>query len=126
MKTLMANYSHQQIADMVAHIKTHPHKAQAKLLDGDPIKGKEHYISCIACHQADGSGNQALNSPALAGLSDTYIVNQLIKFKNGTRGSGSGDQSGKLMQLSAQVLPDEQAMKDVAAYILSLSNETAK
>ena len=31
MKTLMANYSHQQIADMVAHIKTHPHKAQAKL-----------------------------------------------------------------------------------------------
>ena len=56
----------------------------------------------------------------MRGLSDTYIVNQLIKFKNGTRGSGSGDQSGKLMQLSAQVLPDEQAMKDVAAYILSL------
>ena len=120
MKTLMANYSHQQLADMVAHIKTHPHKAQAKLLDGDPIKGKEHYISCIACHEADGSGNEELESPAVRGLSDTYIVNQLIKFKNGTRGSGSGDQSGKLMQLSAQVLPDEQAMKDVAAYILSL------
>ncbi len=45
-----------------------------------------------------------------------------IKFKNGTRGSGSGDQSGKLMQLSAQALPDEQAMKDVAAYILTLEN----
>ena len=40
-----------------------------------------------------------------------------MKFKNGIRGSGNGDQSGKLMQLSAQVLPDEQAMKDVAAYI---------
>ena len=88
MKTLMANYSHQQLADMVAHIKTHPHKAQAKLLDGDPIKGKEHYISCIACHEADGSGNEELESPAVRGLSDTYIVNQLIKFKNGTRGSG--------------------------------------
>ena len=66
MKTLMANYSHQQLADMVAHIKTHPHKAQAKLLDGDPIKGKEHYISCIACHEADGSGNEELESPPCA------------------------------------------------------------
>ena len=120
MKTLMVNYSHQQIADMVAHIKTHPHKPQSGSLGGDPIKGKEHYISCIACHQADGSGNQALKSPALTGLSDIYIVNQLMKYKNGIRGSGSGDQSGKLMQLSAQVLPDKQAMKDVAAYILTL------
>ena len=105
---------------MVAHIKTHPHKPQSGSLGGDPIKGKEHYISCIACHQADGSGNQALKSPALTGLSDIYIVNQLMKYKNGIRGSGSGDQSGKLMQLSAQVLPDKQAMKDVAAYILTL------
>lgn len=41
----------------------------------------------------------------------------------GMRGNGSGDQSGKLMQLSAQVLPDEQAMKDVAAYIMTLESQ---
>ena len=124
MKTLMANYSDQQLADIVAHIKTHPHKAPTNTLGGDPIKGKQLYTSCITCHQADGSGSRQLNSPALRGLSDTYIVNQLMKFKDGTRGSGSGDQFGKLMQLSAQPLPDQQAMKDVAAYILTLENNS--
>lgn len=125
MKELMAGYSHQQIADIATYIKTHPHKPQTNTLGGDPVKGKALYSSCIACHQADGSGNQELDSPALRGLSDSYIVNQLVKFKDGTRGSYSGDQAGKLMQLSAQVLPDEQAMKDVAAYILTLKNGEA-
>ena len=94
------NYSHQQIAYLTAYIKTHRAKVQAVTLGGDPQKGKAIYVSCAPCHQASGAGNQILKSPSLLGLSDAYIVAQLLKFKDGSPGSGKGDTQGKLMQLS--------------------------
>ena len=90
------------------------------ILGGDPVKGKIHYQTCIACHQVDGKGNKILNSPSLLGHSDLYIYNQLIKFRNGQRGNGSGDKAGKIMQMSAKSLPDDQAIKDLAAYLTTL------
>jgi cytochrome c553 len=120
MKALMQNYSHQQMADMVAYIRTFKPKEQAISLGGDPVKGKTHYQTCIACHQVDGKGNKLLNSPSLLGHSDLYIYNQLIKFRNGHRGNGSGDKPGKIMQMSSKILPDDQAIKDLAAYLTTL------
>lgn len=120
MKALMQNYGNQQIADLVAYIRTFESKEQAISLGGDPVKGKAHYQTCIACHQFDGKGNEPLNAPSLLGQSDLYVYNQLIKFRNGHRGNGSGDKSGKIMQMSAKLLPDDQAMKDLAAYLTTL------
>ena len=123
MKALMRSYSHQQIADMVAYIKTHKPKAHPITLGGDPVRGKALYVSCIDCHQANGRGKPELKSPSIVGHSDVYIVNQLLKFKDGSRGSGKGDLQGRIMQMSMQTLKDEQAMKDVAAYLTTLSVE---
>jgi len=120
MRTLMGSYSHQQIADIVAYIKTHQAKPQTIALGGDPEKGKALYVSCIACHQENAQGSQALQAPSLGGLSDVYVVNQLLKFKEGSRGGAKGDLPGKLMQIAVEPLHDEQAMKDVAAYITTL------
>ena len=53
-------------------------------------------------------------------LKKLLIYNQLIKFRNGHRGSGSGDKAGKIMQMSAKSLPDGQAIKDLAAYLTTL------
>ncbi|MCH2175151.1 MAG: ThuA domain-containing protein [Lentisphaeria bacterium] len=120
MKSLMENYTHQQMADMVAYIKSFQAKPQKITLGGDPEKGKVLYTNCMACHGVNGSGNEALKSPNLTGLSDVYIVNQLKKYKNGQRGSGKGDTTGKVMQVSASILKSEQEMKDIAAYITTL------
>ena len=120
MKTLMSNYSHQQMADLVAYIKTHQAKPQTITLGGDPEKGKALYANCIICHQENAQGNQRLQAPGLVGLSDVYTFNQLLKFRDGSRGSAKGDLSGRMMQIAMESLKDEQAMKDVAAYLTSL------
>lgn len=120
MKTLMSNYSHQQIADLAAFIKTFQVRPQTITLGGDPEKGKALYANCVTCHKENAQGNRTLQAPRLAGLSDVYIFTQLLKFRNGSRGSAKGDLSGRSMQIAMEPLKDEQAMKDVAAYLTSL------
>ncbi len=63
---------------------------------------------------------KALNSPQLANLQDWYILRQLKNFKEGVRGSHPKDTYGSQMRPMSMTLIDEQAMKDVAAYINSL------
>ncbi len=92
------------------------------LTGGDAANGKTLYTPCIACHGADGSGNQALFGAPLANVSDWYLLTQLENFRAGIRGSKSGDQSGAMMRPMALTLADEQAMKDVIAHIMTLSN----
>ena len=121
MSSLMKDYSNQQIADMVSYIKTFKPRKQLNMLHGDLENGKiEYQLNCMACHQENGKGNKQLHAPNLVGLSDVYIVNQLIKYKDGIRGSGNGDKHGKVMQLFAKNLKNETVMKDIASYIISL------
>jgi cytochrome c553 len=92
---------------------------------GDPTRGQSLYGPCIACHGVDGSGNQALNGPPLKHQSDWYLMTQLQHFKAGIRGTKPGDAFGALMRPMSMTLPDEQAMKDVIAYIQTLSKTQA-
>ena len=89
-------------------------------LVGDAKKGADLFKNCVSCHQADGLGNKDLQAPKLAGLSDFYILKQLNNFKGGIRGNGNGDKYGKLMQIYANLLKDEQSMKDLAVYLTGL------
>ena len=66
-------------------------------------------------------GNPVLNSPRLAGMSDWYMVIQLQKFRSGLRGDHPEDIYGLQMVPFATLLPDEQALVDVVAYINTLS-----
>lgn len=85
--------------------------------DGDPEKGKTWYGTCAACHGQAGEGNQALNSPALAGQGAWYLKAQINKFKNGQRGSHADDVYGAQMRPMAMTLASDEAVEDVAAYI---------
>ena len=87
---------------------------------GNPDKGKGTYGTCAACHGAKGEGNQALNAPALAMLQDWYLVRQLQNYKAGIRGTHAKDSFGAQMRPMAMILADDQAIKDVAAYIATL------
>jgi cytochrome c553 len=92
-----------------------------QLAGGDAQRGKQLYTPCIACHGVDGSGNQALKGSPLANVSDWYLLSSLQKFKSGVRGSNPADQSGAMMRAMSNTLPDEQAMRDVIAHIMTLS-----
>ena len=88
---------------------------------GDPAKGQALFATCGACHGANAEGMEALNAPKLAGQEEWYIVRQLQNFKTGVRGSNPKDVYGMQMAPMSQLLTDDQAMADVAAYIKSLT-----
>ena len=89
---------------------------------GNPERGKTLYAVCSTCHGERGEGMQEMNGPALTGLEEWYIVRQLENFKAGIRGSDPSDVYGQQMAPMAKVLPDTQAMEDIAAYLTSLQS----
>jgi cytochrome c oxidase subunit 2 len=91
--------------------------AAASASAGDAAAGKGLYGVCVACHGAQGEGNQAMNSPKLAGQEDWYLIRQLKAFKEGVRGAATGDMYGAQMRPMATTLADDAAIENVAAYI---------
>ena len=106
------------VAKYVATLKPAPVKP---VLDGDPGAGQAAYVTCTACHGADGKGNQALGAPDIRFTGDWYLLAQLKKFKSGKRGANPKDIKGATMRPMAMTLANEQAMKDVIAYIMTLA-----
>lgn len=84
---------------------------------GDAAAGKEAFGTCVACHGANGEGNQAMNAPKLAGQEAWYVASSLKRFKDGTR--GKDDPIAMTMVPMAQMLNDQQ-IEDLAAYIATL------
>jgi cytochrome c oxidase subunit 2 len=90
----------------------------------NPAAGQAQYAVCAACHGAQGEGNQALNSPKIAGQSPWYIERQLKYFKEGVRG-GEGDTNGQAMTAMANMLVDDTAIRNMAAYIATMPDTAA-
>ncbi|MFK7863376.1 MAG: c-type cytochrome [Pseudohongiellaceae bacterium] len=86
--------------------------------------GQAQYAVCAACHGAQGEGNQALNSPKLAGQQAWYVERQLNYFKQGIRG-GEGDTNGAAMVGMANMLADDDAVRNMAAYIATFEDVPA-
>ena len=88
---------------------------------GNAAIGHALYPVCAACHGNNGEGNVALNSPGLAGQQGWYLRRQIQYFKNGVRGAHDDDIYGKQMAPMVAVLSDEAAIRNVTAYITTLS-----
>jgi len=113
--------SDEDVASVSAFVAAMPKVTpESTLHGGDAARGQAKYAPCIACHGVDGQGNQALNAPPLVGQSDWYQLTSLKNFKAGVRGTNPKDTTGALMRPMSMTLADEQAMKDVIAYIQSL------
>lgn len=113
----------EDIRHVAAYVGELPPQNPEPLLEGgDATRGASLYAPCIACHMPDGSGNPALGAPPLQHASDWYLLSQLKKFKGGIRGTNPMDTNGALMVGMAQTLPDEKAMKDVIAHIMTLAD----
>ena len=111
----------QAMYDTAAYIGTLQGGVSPVTIKADVEQGARYYRQyCAACHGPGAQGNPALNSPRLAGADDWYIVTQLQSFRAGSRGSDANDRTGKQMRAMAGVLPDDDAVAAVAAYIRSL------
>lgn len=88
---------------------------------GDAAKGQGYYAVCSACHAPDGSGNQGMGAPPLAGMNDWYLLTSIQKYKKSIRGSLPGDTLGPAMIGMVATLPDDAAVLDVIAHIQTLS-----
>ena len=98
-------------------------KPESTLEGGNPETGKILFATCVQCHGVDGGGNIDEYGPPLNHASDWYLLTQLQNFKAGRRGTHPGDITGAKMRPFSMVLPTEQAMKDVIAYIGTLPNQ---
>ena len=70
---------------------------------------------------ASAEMNEALFAPSLVHTSDWYLFSSLERYKKGVRGSNPLDQTGIMMRPMAMTLADEQAIKDVVAYVTQLA-----
>ena len=79
--------------------------AEAK---GDSERGADLTSDCIECHGMDGKGN--FETPAIAGLKQSYILKRLRGFNSGKTKSLDG-----MMHTYTEDLND-QDLQDLAAY----------
>lgn len=87
----------------------------AVALEGDAERGEAAAGTCVACHQADGSGMNVPGGeswPRLAGLDADYMVKQLHDVKQGSR-------EAPTMMPFINMLDDQQ-IADVSAYYSQL------
>ena len=80
---------------------------------GDAQAGKAKAGACAGCHGANGEGINP--NPALAGKSESEIVQALTEYKSGKR-------ANPIMKTFASPLSDED-MANVAAYFASLKKK---
>ena len=80
----------------------------------------------MECHRYNASGEMAFGSPPLIGRQSWYLEEQLKKFKAGKRGAIKNDVNGaKMVQITNFFVEDEQMLRDVVAYIMTLNPDPA-
>ena len=98
----------------------HPGQSALTLTEGAVDRGEALYSVCAPCHGSSGEGMEATHAPRLRGADDWYLLRQLRNFRAGIRGGDPRNASAQSMRAIALSLPDEQALRDLAAYLASL------
>ncbi|MCB1669566.1 MAG: c-type cytochrome [Gammaproteobacteria bacterium] len=121
MQATVSNISNAEIDRLVSEVTSWPEPDPEAYSEGNAAHGQQLYTTCATCHGMSAEGNEALKAPALADRDSWYLYRQLNLFKSGFRGGHPDDVTGAQMRASVQVLEDDQAVKDVVAYINSLN-----
>lgn len=112
------------IRDVVAYIQTFPKPTPVSQLDGNAQLGKNDYlIICSACHGVNGEGNALPSAPSLTGIGDQYSLDQFEKFQLKQRGYEGTDVFALQMQLMSTIVTDKNQLKDIIAYIQTLTGK---
>lgn len=85
-------------------------------------RGRALFTACAGCHGNQAEGRPAMHAPNLTGLGTAYILKQLRAFRAGHRGN-TADEYGFMMIGRAQALSGDRALRDVAAFIGTLTTQ---
>lgn len=80
-------------------------------------RGAELFETCTPCHGPEAAGNPDIEAPAIAGLPQWYIEEQLRGFQQGFRGDHYTDLAGLRMRPMALSLSREGDIESVAQYV---------
>lgn len=84
-------------------------------------RGAELYETCLPCHGEAGIGNPDVAAPAIAGLPQWYVQDQLAGFQLGYRGKHADDIPGLRMRPMAVSLNRDGDIESVSEYVASLT-----
>jgi cytochrome c oxidase subunit 2 len=112
--------SEDDVKSVAHYVESLPPVRHASSIPGDPKSGETLYATCGACHGDNGAGNQDLGAPRIAGVDDWYLAAELRKFRSGVRGTNPKDREGRLMRPMARTLADDDAIRNVVAYVETL------
>jgi cytochrome c553 len=124
MAAIAKSLSPDQIRSVASHIEAMPLVVPSLLtVEGADLKEGQWLFEmrCMECHRFNGSGELAFGSPPLYGLQGWYLTAQLTKFKSGHRGAAKGDVNGAKMVFTSSFIENDQMLKDIVGYILSLN-----
>jgi cytochrome c553 len=76
---------------------------------------------CARCHGEKATGNDVVDSPAIAGQRAEYLKRQLVNFSSGKRGANPEDKVGGQMIEMAKLLKTDEQQTNMANYLSSLS-----
>jgi cytochrome c oxidase subunit 2 len=111
------------VADVAAYLASLPANQPPVTVTGNAENGQQQFTSkCGACHGGQGWGNEALFTPKLTVIGDSYIVRQVENFQNGVRGVHQDAKYGKQMAMMAKVV-SEQELNDIVAFLNDQSAE---
>lgn len=83
-------------------------------------RGAELFETCAPCHGATGQGDADIAAPAIAGLPQWYVQEQLMGFQAGFRGKHADDLPGLRMRPMAVSLNRDGDIESVSEYVASL------
>ena len=83
-------------------------------LKGDPVRGKEAFDDCAACHRKDASGRSSGAIPRLSGQHASVIIKQIVDIRAGLRSNPPMKPVVDDPALNAQ------AFTDIASYVQAL------
>ena len=109
------------IADVAAYLASLPAQVPPATVEGDAANGKKQYISkCGVCHGGDAWGNEALFTPRLTIVGDSYLLRQINNFQTGVRGAHKEAKLGQQMKAMSLLVSDEE-INDIVAYLNELA-----
>jgi cytochrome c oxidase subunit II len=87
---------------------------------GRAAEGGKIFAACAGCHGEHGEGRALANAPDLELLPDWYLKDALQDFRSGARGAHPGDYEGRTMRVLVRLIPDDQSLRDLVAYLDAL------
>lgn len=109
------------VADVAAFLASLPVQVPSLTVEGDVADGMKQYNSkCAGCHGGDAWGNEALYTPRLTIVGDTYLMRQIKNFQTGVRGAHKEAKQGQQMT-TMSLLVSEEEVKNIAVYLNQLA-----